>query len=377
MLAQALLIVAGITIHSFLLLSNESPGLDASNVLTVRISLPTSRYTELEQRHQFFSQLVQRVEALPGVVTAAAGGPLPLSPLGGWQMGYMIDGEPEPEPGQIPVVEMAAATVDYHRALGIPLLRGRYFSETDRPGTPAVAIIDERFVERHWPNSRPLGKRVRVGGRLFEVIGVVGHVKNRGIANESLVQMYIPFEWDNDDTWSLVIKTEADPMLMVGAVRDEVLEADPSQPISLVATLRQNLNSTTRANRIQSTLLGVFAVAALLLVAVGVYAVMSHATNERRHEIGIRMAVGASRREVLRLVVRQGITLIALGVALGLGLSLAVGRFMSSTLYGVRSYDPISLTLAPLFLCAVAVLAAYLPARRAATVDPVETLRSE
>ena len=376
MLAQALLIVAGLTIHSFVILSKTSPGLDASNVLTVRISLPTSKYTELTGRHAFFNQLLERIQALPGVVSAAAGGPLPLG-RGGWQSGYAIDGDAPPEPGQIPVVEMAATTAEYHRALGIPLLRGRFFTESDRTDAPPVAIVDETFATRHWPGANPLGQRIRQGGRSFEVVGVVGHLKSYGIANESLVQMYIPFEWDNDDTWSLVIKTEAAPLLLVAAVRNAVLELDPSQPISLVTTMTQSLENTTMTNRIQSTLLGVFAFAALLLASVGIYGVISHATNERRHEIGIRMAVGASRAEVLRLVVRQGLVLIAVGVPLGLALSLVVGRFLSSELYGVSAYDPASLILAPLFLCGVAVFASYLPARRASTVDPVETLRTD
>jgi putative ABC transport system permease protein len=377
MLAQALLIVAGLTIHSFLVLSNESPGLDARNLLTVRISLPTSKYPELAGRQAFFSQLLERVQGLPGVVSAAAGGPLPFTPLGGWQSGYVVEGETPPEPGQMPIVETAAATAEYHRTLGIPLLRGRLFSEGDRADAPPVAIIDETFAARHWPNANPIGQRIRLIGRFFEVVGVVGHVKNRGIANESLVQMYIPFEWDNDDTWSLAIKTETEPMLTAAAVRNAVLELDPTQPVSFVRAMQRNLESTVMVNRIQGVLLGAFAAAALLLATVGIYGVMSHATNERRHEIGIRMAVGASRGEVLRLVVRQGLVLIAIGVPLGLGLAMAVGRLMSSELYGITTFDPTSLILAPLLLGSVAVLASYVPAHRASVVDPVETLRTE
>lgn len=376
MLAQALLIVAGLTIHSFWLLANEDPGLDARNLLTARISLPTSRYPELSGRHDFFNQLLDRVGVLPNVVSAAAGGPLPFG-LGGWQSGYQIEGEPPPEPGQTPVVEMTAASAEYHRTLGIPLLRGRFFTEADRGDAPPVAIIDETLAERHWPSANPIGQYIRQGGRSFEVVGVVGHVKNHGIANESLVQMYIPFEWDNDDTWSLVVKTEADPFSVISAVRNAVLELDPAQPISLVTTMRQNLESTVMTNRIQSTLLGVFAFAALLLASVGIYGVLSNATNQRRHEIGIRMAVGASSGEVLHLVVRQGFTLLAIGVPLGIVLSMLVGRLMSSELYGISSFDPASLIVAPLFLTGVAILAAYIPARRASVVDPVETLRTE
>ncbi len=275
------------------------------------------------------------------------------------------------------MVEMTAASAEYHRTLGIPLLRGRFFTDADRGDAPPVAIIDETLAERHWPSANPIGQYIRQGGRSFEVVGVVGHVKNHGIANESLVQMYIPFEWDNDDTWSLVVKTEADPLSVISAVRNAVLELDPAQPISLVTTMRQNLESTVMTNRIQSTLLGVFAFAALMLASVGIYGVLSNATNQRRHEIGIRMAVGASSCEVLHLVVRQGFTLLAIGVPLGILLSVLVGQLLSSELYGISSFDPASLIVAPLFLSGVAILAAYIPARRASVVDPVETLRTE
>jgi len=375
-LAQVLLVVSGLTIHSLALLLRESPGVDVENLLTVRISLSESAYPELAQRHSFFNRLLERVEALPGVVTAAAGGPLPLHG-GGWQSSYHVEGEPTPPPGQAPVVEVSVGTADYHRALGIPLLRGRYFTAEDRRDSLPVAIIGETFAERHWPGADPLGKRIDLSGRTWRVVGVVDHVKNRGVARESLEQIYLPFEWDDDDTWQLAVRTSADPLAIVDDVRSAVLEIDPNQPISEIGTMEDRLSDTTTANRMLTVLLGAFAAAALVLASVGIYGVMAYTAGERRHEIGIRMALGAIRGKVLGMVVRQSLGLALLGMALGLALSMGMGRLISSQLYGITPADPATLLAAPIFLGAVAVLASYLPARRASTVDPTVTLQNE
>ncbi len=211
----------------------------------------------------------------------------------------------------------------------------------------------------------------------MEVVGVVGHVKLDGGPRDSSVQLYIPFESDDDDTWSLVLRTETKATLLTAAVRNSVLELDPQQPLARVRTLAECLDDTTRSNRFLSVLLGAFAATALLLAAVGIYGVISCNVNERRREIGIRLALGAQRVQVLRMMLRQGLVMVLVAAGLGLVLALTLGRLVSSELYGVVTGDPLTWMMAPLFLCAVATLASYLSARRTTTVDPIETLRSE
>ncbi len=258
------------------------------------------------------------------------------------------------------------------------MLRGRTFTGEDRRDGLPVAVIDETSASRYWPGADPLGERIEhVSGRQWEVVVGVGHVKNRGIANESLVQMYLPFEWDDDDTWSLVVRTTTDPAYIIDDVRSSVLELDPNQPISEVGTMEEYLHGTLTSNRMLTVLLGTFAGVAMLLASVGIYGVMAYTAGERRHEIGIRMALGAIRGEVLRMVVRQGLGMVTLGIGLGLPLSFGIGRMISSQLYGITAADPATFVAAPVFLCVVAIVASYLPARRASTVDPTLTLQSE
>jgi putative ABC transport system permease protein len=375
-LAQALLIVAGLMIRSLAVLVNEDTGMDPHNVLTLSISLPDAKYPELAEKHAFFNQLLDRVQVIPGVISAAAGGPLPLTPVG-WQSTYEVDGEPSPAPGAEPVVDVCVSTPDLHSTLGIPLLRGRFFTNQDTRDAPPVAIIDETFAERHWPNANPIGKRVRQSGRTWEIVGVVGHVSNRRDSVGSLVQMYTPLEWDVSSGWSLAIRTAIDPTLLIEEVRSAVLALDPDRPIYDVRTMEGYLRDTTASGRVLSALLAAFALTALLLASVGIYGVMSYSTNERRPEVGIRMALGATSGQILRMLVRQGAITSVLGVLLGLALSLVFGRLISDRLYGVTAADLPTFLAASVFLGVVAILASYVPARRILSVEPATTLQSE
>jgi putative ABC transport system permease protein len=375
-LAQALLVVAGLMIRSLAVLVNEDTGVDPHNVLTLSISLPDTKYSEIAEKHAFFNQLIDRVQAMPGVITAAAGGPLPLTPIG-WESTYEVDGEPPPAPGAEPLVDVCVSTPDLHSTLGIPLLRGRLFTNQDTRDAPPVAIVDETLAERHWPNASPIGKRIRQSGRTWEIVGVVGHVSHRRDTFGALPQMYTPLEWDVSGGWSLAVRTTTDPTLLIEEVRSAVLALDPDRPIYNVRTMEGHLRDTTASGRILSALLAAFALTALLLASVGIYGMMSYSTDERRPEVGIRLALGATSSEVLRMLMRQGATLSALGVLLGLALSVMFGRLISDRLYGVTAADPATLLAASTFLGAVAILACYVPARRILSVEPAITLQSE
>jgi putative ABC transport system permease protein len=388
-LAQTLLIVAGLVIHSFSLLLTADPGFETQNLLTARISLPEERYPELAQRDAFFHQLLERVRAHPATVSAAVGGPIPLDPKSGWQTGYYVEGDPLPEPSDAQFTEVFAVGDDYFGTMQIPLIRGRYLTREDGTAATVNVVVDLAFAERHWPGQDPIGKRFAFGApdsleelqgedwEWMEIVGVVGPVKDRGIAEDTLVQAYMPFEQDNDHSWSLVLRTAGDPMELAEPVRQLVLELDPNLPVADIVPMQQYLDDTTVSSRVLSTLLGAFAAAALLLAAVGVYGVISHDAAARSHEIGVRMAVGASSGEVLRMVLRQSLLMVGAGILIGMALALLAGRWLSSELYGVGPADPLTLIGAPLFLCAVAVIATLLPARRAARVDPLIALRAE
>jgi putative ABC transport system permease protein len=375
-LAQALLVVAVLMIRSLAALVNEDVGLDPQNVLTLNVSLPDTKYPELAERHAFFNQLLESVQAIPGVVSAGAGGPLPLTPIG-WQSTYEVDGEPPPAPGGEPLVDVCVSTPDLHRTLGIPLLRGRLFTDQDKRDSLPVAIIDETFAERHWPNASPIGKRVRQSGRTWEIVGVVAHVNNRRDTFRPFVQMYTPLEWDVSNGWSLAVRTAMDPTLLIEEVRGAVLAIDPDRPIYDVRTMEGYLRDTTASGRVLSVLLAAFALTALLLASVGIYGVMAYDTNERRPEVGIRIALGATSGQVLRMLVLQGAIMSGLGVLLGLALSLALGQLISDRLYGVAAADPPTLLAAAVFLGVVAIVASYVPVQRILSVEPATTLESE
>jgi putative ABC transport system permease protein len=388
-LAQTLLIVAGLLIHSFSLLLTADPGFEVDNLLTARISLPEDRYPEFSQRDEFFHQLLDRVRALPATVSAAVGGPIPLDPKSGWQTGYYVEGDPIPESSFAQFTEVFAVGDDYFTTMQIPLIRGRYLTREDGTTEVVHSVVDAPFAERHWPGQDPIGKRFSFSTpdtleelededwRWMEIVGVVGPVKDRGVARESFVQAYMPFEQDNDHSWSLVMRTAGDPMQLAEPVRRLVLELDPNLPVADIVPMRQYLDDTTVSNRVLSTLLGAFAAAALLLAAVGVYGVISHDAASRTHEIGVRMAVGASGGEVLRMVLRQSLGMVGIGILIGVGLAFLASRWLSAELYGIGPADPLTLLAAPIFLCVVAIVATLLPARRAARVDPLIALRAE
>jgi putative ABC transport system permease protein len=306
---------------------------------------------------------------------------VPVGP-GGWQNGFYVEGQPSEENAAETYAEVSAVSADYFATMGIPRLRGREFTRRDGPESPRVAIVDEVLAQRYWPDEDPMGKRIKWGDRdadnpWMEVVGVVGHVKVNGVIQDSLPQIYIPHAQDNDRGYYLMVKAAGDPAGLIEPIRSAVFDIDPDQPISSVNTMEQYLRDSTENGRFQALLLGIFAAAALLLASVGLYGVMAQVTAERTHEIGVRVALGATGRAVVGLVVRQGMLRVTAGIVVGLLFAAVIGRMMASGLFGVSAYDPTTFLLAPLFLGGVALVASLIPARRALRVDPVRVLQSE
>jgi putative ABC transport system permease protein len=380
-LAVALLAGTGLTARSFSKMVRTSPGIDPMNVLVAEINLPDTRYADPEDRSRFFDQLLERVQGHPGVLSAATAYTVPLGP-GGWQNGYHVEGEPPEEGGQGNFSEVNSVSTDYFRTMGIPLLRGRVFTREDNADASPVIIVAQDVAERFWPGEDPLGKRIKWGGfdsgsPWMEVVGVAGEVRVNGVAAEALPQTYIPHWQDNDNGYYMVIKTWGEPLNLAEPLREMVLGIDPELPISSIGTMEGFLRETTRTAELLALLMTLFSGAAILLAGVGIYGVMAQMTAERRHEIGIRVALGARSDQVLRMVFRQGLVMVGTGVVMGLGLAAVVGRLVSSQLYQVSALDPLTFALTPLLVGAVALTANLLPARWATKVDPVRALQAE
>jgi len=380
-LAVALLVGAGLTLRSVSRVLDTSPGLEVADLLTVELSLPSARYPETPERTLFFTALLDRVRALPGVASAATSYVVPMGP-GGWQNAFHAEGMPPEEGGQYTFAEVSSVSTDYFRTMSIPLTVGRDFTRQDDEEAPPVAIVDETFAARYWPGEEPVGKRFKWGGfdsedSWKEVVGVVGHVSVNGVVREALPQIYIPHWQDNDDGYFLLIKTLGDPLALVEPLRQTVLAMDPSLPLANVETMETYHREPTRSPRLLALLMSLFAGAAALLAAAGTYGVMAQLTAERRHEIGVRVALGARGEQVMGMVLRQGLATVAMGVAVGLALALALGRVMSAQLFGISPTDALTFALVPILVAVVALAANFLPARKATQVDPVRALQAE
>jgi putative ABC transport system permease protein len=380
-LALVLLIGAGLLIQSFARLRGIDPGFRAENVLTLRLALSGSEYQEPERRIAFYAQLLERVESLPGVVAAAAGTDVLLPELANSNI-VTIEGRPNPPAEERIEVTVDQVTPDYFRTLGTPLLRGRDFSATDDREAAPIAIINDAMVRRFWPDTDPLGRRFRFGGEESEapwrtVVGVVADARRTSLEQEARPSAFLPFYQTPSPSMMVVLRTTGDPLALAGAVRREIREIEPNIPASQVATLEALLGERLAQRRFSTLLLGIFSALALLLASVGVYGVIAFMVNQGTREIGIRMALGARSVDVLQLVLRQLFVLVLLGIGIGLLAALALSRTLSGMLYGMSATDPVTYVGIALLLAAVAVLASYLPARRATRVDPIIALRTE
>ena len=383
-LALVLLIGAGLMIRSFVSLQQVSPGFNAENVLTLEMALPIGKYAKPEQQTAFIQNVLQRIEGLHGVQSAGITNALPLG-RGDSSGPFRIEGLPTPAPGEAPTASFRTVSPRYFEAMGIALKKGRVFTEQDRAGAPDVMIINEALARRYFPDEDPVGKRL-IGNRLQlmggdevtrEIVGVVADVRHFGLDVEARAEMYYPY---NQDPWPgtyMAVRAASDPVALAAALRNEIWSVDKDQPIHNVKPMGRRVAESTMQRRFNMLLLAVFASVALALAAVGVYGVMSYSVTQRTHEIGIRMALGARATDVLKLVVSQGMSLALCGVAAGLGAAVALTRLMSSLLYGVSATDPVTFAVIPLVLTGVALVACFVPARRATKVDPMVALRYE
>jgi putative ABC transport system permease protein len=374
-LAVVLLVAAGLLLHSFVRLQAVDPGFDGERVLTLGIDLDPQRYPSPETRSSAFQELASRLGALPGVEAVSYGDSVPLTDVSMIIRGLRAEGRPFLDPEQQPEVAITTVGPDYFRALGIRLVRGRGFTARDTAGAQPVAVISEKMARIFWGDEDPLGRSFHRGPTELTVVGIAADIKHDGPDDRSTrVQMYSPFLQDPRSSSFLVVRTKADPAAVVRSVRNAVLGIDRNIPVYNVATLRERLDASVADRRFNLTLLALFSLLALVLAGVGLYGVLAYAVTERTHEIGIRMALGAERQGVLLLILRQGLTLAAIGIALGLPASILAGRVLRSSLFGITAVDPATLILIPLTLLVVALLASWLPARRATRVDPMVAL---
>jgi putative ABC transport system permease protein len=383
-LALVLLVGAGLLIQTFLRLRALDIGVNPENVLTLRTQLPRGKYKELPKRDAFYQQVLERVRALPGVVGAGYTTAAPLTWKGG-TTSFAIEGR-EPKPGQDANNRQVSA--GYTETMGMKLRQGRFFDEHDNAQSQPVVIINETMARQYWPGENAVGKRLHIGlgpaeseRPLVTVVGVVGDVKEMGLEAPAKAEMFFPYQQLPSILWNmprdLTVRTTGDPLSVAPAVRQAVWSVDPTQPVSNVRTMEEILAEEVAQRRIGMTLLAAFAALALLLASLGIYGVLSYAVTQRTQEIGIRLALGAGRKEVLRLVLTDGMRLAGAGLAIGLGVSFALTRLMTSLLFGVSATDPRTLAGVTLLLTAVALLACYVPARRATKVDPMIALRCE
>jgi putative ABC transport system permease protein len=380
-LALVLLIGAALLVNSFLRLQRVNPGFDPRKVLTLRVDLPDYRYQKAEQITGLNLRLIERVERLPGVRAAGMISPLPLSG-NSLNTGFEIEGRPV-ERSKRPPTELRFATDGYFRAMGIRLISGRDFSERDNMQAPSVVIINEALARRHFPNENPIGKRIRPGisiedvPPMREIVGVVSDVQSGSLSAEERPAVYLPHTQYPFVGLTMTIRAETDPLSLAGAVRNEVATLDKELAVDDVKTLEQYMADSVAQPKFNTLLLTIFAFVAMALTAVGLYGVIAYSAAQRTQEIGVRVALGAQGHDVLRLVIGQGMKLALIGLAFGLVVAFALTRLMTGLLYGVSPADPLTFAAAALSLCAVAFAACYMPARRAAKVDPMVALRCE
>jgi putative ABC transport system permease protein len=374
-----LLVGAGLLVKSFVRLRATDPGLDPRGVLTAAVALPETRYSKDEQITGFYERVLGRVAALPGVEASAAVMPLPLGDSN-MSTTFYVGGRPDPGPGAQPSSAARVITPDYLRAMGIPLVRGRAFTERDTAEAPMVILINEELARQHFPGEDPLGKRLVLGLNDIdgEIVGVVGSVRHRRLSTAAGPEYYVPLRQVPFGSLSLVVRARTDdPAQLAASLRAAVGEIDRELPVYRVRTMGALVAESVARQRFSMTLLAAFAALALVLAAVGVFSVMSFLVTQRTHEIGIRMALGAQARDILRMVVGGGMTLTVAGVSVGLLAAFGLTRLMSSLLYEVSATDPYVFAGVALLLALVALAACLVPALRATKVDPMEALRHE
>jgi putative ABC transport system permease protein len=387
-LALVLLVGAGLLIQTFIKLREQYAGLRGESVLTLRTVLPRNKYPEHAQRLVFYKQVLERVKGLPGVVSAGYVTGVPLSMKGG-TAGFYVEGRTAEQMlggGGSYDANHRQISADYLKTIGIPIREGRSFDARDNDQAVHVGIVNETMAREYWPGESAIGKRLKFGDPgddipWVTVVGIAGDVKQMGIDQPVKAEIYVPYEQNNDLAFyaprDLAIRTSVDPVSLVAATRNEIHQVDPQQPISNIRTMNDVLSEETASQRLGMTLLTVFAVLALVLAALGIYGVLAYFVVQHTQEIGVRMALGAQRGNILSLVLRKGMILTLLGVTIGLAVAFALTRLMASLIYGISATDSLTYGGVALLLTLVAFVACWIPARRATRVDPMVALSYE
>jgi putative ABC transport system permease protein len=374
-LALMLLIGAGLLTGSLARLMRVNPGYNPENVVCAEIALPASRYAEQPRISAFFSQLIERVAALPGVDRAGAVNCPPFAVNN--MAGFIIEGRAPMHPGQFDTAMYRVATPGYLETMAIPVVQGRPITREDNEASLPVVVIDETMARRFWPNESPLGARINIG-RPCTVVGVVGSVKQFGLDDTEYPTVYFPqLQQPNARRMTLVVRTVGNPLGSVAAIRMAVSAIDPDQPVARIRSMESAVTESTGNRRLTTWGMGSFAALALLLAAIGLYGVVSYSVTRRTREIGIRMALGAQPGDALRLLLNYGMRLTLIGIGIGLGGAFVMTRLLTTLLYATSAADPATFASVSVLLAAVALLATYLPARRVIRIDPVVALRGE
>jgi predicted permease len=378
-IALVLLAGAGLFLRSLASLENVHPGFEPEGVITGSVALPSVRYSQDARQVAFYRAVLDRLAKIPGVTNVAAALPVPFSNDGG-SASFQIEGRPTAAGDPGPHGDIAQVSPGYFSALKIPLRRGRVFSDHDAAGSQSVALVDETLAKQYWPNQDAIGQHIRNGSNSpwATIVGVVEHVENSDLAGDQIKgRYYYPMYQQPSGNATLVVRTQGDPGAATGAIRAAVRAVDPSEPISQLRTLSSMVGASLAPRRFVVTMLAIFAALALLMAIIGLYGVTSYSVAQRTQEIGIRMALGARRGEILGMVIRQGMWLTGGGALVGLAAALALSRLLRSQLFQVSPFDPLTFGLTAVVLIAAELLASSIPAQRATRVDPMEALRHE
>ena len=384
-LAMLLLVGAGLLFKSFARLSQVSPGFSTDHILIANIVRSPTAYSDRNVRLNFFDRFFEQVSALPGVRSVGAVSVLPVTGAGS-ALHFNIQGRPPRSPAEYTISGYRAVSAGYLKTLGVPLIAGRWVEDRDREGAPAVVVINSSFARTYFPNQSPIGQHIQVGAvpdpsvPWMEIVGIIADVK-QSLASESSSEMYVPYRQADQVlpvlTLSLVVRTAGDPLAQTNSIRSVVHNIDPNQPVTAIRSMQENVAQSVSEPRFRTVLLSVFAGIALVLAAVGIFGVMAYSVAQRTRELGLRMALGASRGRVLQLVLINGVRLTLMGVAFGLVATFFLTRYVSSLLFNVPAYDPMTLVGVVTALIVISLCACYLPARRATLVDPIVALREE